>query len=95
MIFAVIVGTILALGGFEPPVALLILAGLLAARVVVDLRWDRWPIIGRVSPYVVYCNNLSRAGEPIEQAWISYAIQLFVFGALLGGAAYAVVRYFL
>ena len=93
MIFAVIVGAILGFSGLAAPVALLILAGSLAAKVVIDLRWDRVPIIGRVSPYVVYCHNLSQAGEPIEQAWISYAMQLFIFGGLLGGAAYALVRY--
>ena len=50
------------------------------------------PVI--ISPCVVYCHNLARAGEPLEQAWISYAMQLVGFGALLGVAAYAAVRYF-
>ncbi|MBI4203536.1 MAG: hypothetical protein HY527_00805 [Betaproteobacteria bacterium] len=52
----------------------------------------RMPVI--ISPCVVYCHNLARAGEPLEQAWISYTMQLVGFGALLGVAAYAAVRYF-
>jgi len=93
MVFALIIGTILGLSGFKTPLALLILAASLVAKVVVDLRWDRLPFFGMPSPFVVYCHNLARAGEPIEQAWLSYAMQLFIFGALLGGSAYAVVRY--
>jgi hypothetical protein len=93
MVFALIIGTILGFSGFKTPLALFILAAALAAKVVVDVRWDRLPFFGLTSPFVMYCHNLARAGEPLEQAWLSYAMQLFVFGALLGVAAYAVVRY--
>lgn len=94
MIFALIVGIILGVSGLGTPLAILILAASLAAKAVVDVLWERVPYLGGVSPFVVYCRNLERAGEPIGQAWISYAMQLLVFGALLGMAAYALVRYF-
>lgn len=93
MIFSGVVGVILGYMKFETPMALLLLTGCLAAKLLLDVRWDRMPIVGTVSPYLVYCRNLSRAGEPVDHAWISYAIQLLVFGALLGGSAYALVRY--
>ena len=95
MLFALIVGTLLGFSGFKAPFAVLLLAAALAVKVLVDVRWRRVPLIGSVSPYVTYCHNLARAGEPIRQARLSYTMQVFLFGGLLGGAAYALVRSFL
>lgn len=93
MIFSIAVGAVLGFSGLAMPWALLVLAASLAVKVLVDVKWDHVPITGRVSPYVVYCYNLAQAGERVEFAWVSYGIQLFVFGMLLGGAAFALVRY--
>jgi hypothetical protein len=94
MLFALIIGVLLGFSGFKTPLAILILAVSLAAKVAVDVRWRRVPLVGSVSPYVVYCHNLARAGEPIGHARLSYTMQVFLFGGLLGGAAYALVRTF-
>ena len=94
MLFAIIIGTILGFSGVKTSLALLILAASLALKALVDVRWRRVPIVGSLSPYVVYCHNLERAGESTSQARLSYAMQLFFFGGLLGGAAYALVRSF-
>jgi hypothetical protein len=93
MIYSVVVGAILGFMKFDTPMALLLLTGCLAVRLLVDVRWDRMPIVGSESPYTVYCRNLSNVGEPVEHAWVSYALQLLVFGVLFGMAAYALVRY--
>lgn len=93
MIFSIAVGVLLGFSGLAVSWALLVLAVCIPVKVFVDVKWDRVPITGRVSPYVVYCYNLSQAGERVEFAWISYGVQLFVFGMLLGGAAFALVRY--
>lgn len=93
MIFALGVGILLGISNLETPAAIFILVAALASKVVLDLKWDRVPVLGRVSPYVVYCHNLERAGEQVEHAWISYAIQLVLFGAVLGAAACGLVRY--
>lgn len=91
MIFAIFVGVVLGLRGVETPMAVVILAAALGAKVVFDVKWERVPYFGAVSPYVVYRQNLQRTGERTDHAWISYAIQLLFFGGLLGGTAYAVV----
>ena len=93
MIFALSVGILLGISNLGTPAAMLTLALALAGKVVVDLKWDRVPFLERVSPYVIYYRNLERAGESTDQAWISYVMQLLFFGALLGAAAYALVRY--
>lgn len=87
MIFGIFIGIILGLRGVDTPVAMLILVAALGIKVVVDVKWDRLPYFGAVSPYVVYRYNLERAGERTRHAWISYALQLLVFGGLLGGTA--------
>ncbi|MDH5535162.1 MAG: hypothetical protein OEZ08_06265 [Betaproteobacteria bacterium] len=91
MLFAILVGIILGLRGVETPIAVAILAAAIGIKVVIDVKWERLPYFGAVSPYVVYRHNLERAGERTDHAWISYALQLLVFGGLLGGTAYVVV----
>jgi hypothetical protein len=94
MIFAFVVGLTLGFKAVDIPMALMFLFGALAAKLIVDVRWERMPLIGLVSPFIVYCHNLERAGEPVTHAWITYALQLLVFGMLAGMATYALVRYF-
>lgn len=91
MLFAVFVGLMLGLRSVDIPLALFALTAALGAKLVVDVKWDRVPFFGVVSPYVVYVRNLERAGESPHHAWISYGLQLFVFGGLAGGTTYAVV----
>lgn len=93
MIFSLGIGILLGTSNLATPAAMLVLAAALAGKVVFDIKWERAPVLGHVSPYVIYYHNLKRAGEPVEQAWISYAIQLLLFGAVLGAAAYGLVRY--
>jgi hypothetical protein len=95
MFFAAIVGLILGLRSIEIAMALVVLAAALALKLVVDVKWERMPFFGVVSPYVIYVHNLGRAGEPTRHAWISYGLQLFVFGGLAGGTTYAVVSMFM
>lgn len=92
MIFAALVGFILGASKVGTPFAFLILACALGIKVVIDLRWERAPIFGTRSPYINYCHNLERAGESTEQAWLSYAMQLFFFGGLIGAGAFTLMR---
>jgi hypothetical protein len=93
MLFSPFVGMVLGAGQLPTPAAILILVIAVGAKILVDLRWYKTPLIGRTSPYVRYCENLERAGESIEQAWLSYAMQLFVFGNILGIGAFALMRW--
>lgn len=93
MIFAALVGFILGASKVATPFALLILACALGIKVVIDLRWEHAPFFGTRSPYITYCHNLERAGESTDQAWLSYAMQLFFFGGLLGAGAFALMRW--
>jgi len=94
MLFAILVGVILGLRGVATPMALAILAAAIGIKIMVDVKWERLPYFGALSPYVVYRHNLERAGERTDYAWISYGLQLLVFGGLLGGTAYVVVSLF-
>jgi hypothetical protein len=91
MILAAFIGLLLGLRSVETPMALLILVAALGVKLVIDVKWERMPFFGDVSPYVVYCRNLEKTGEPTDHAWISYSLQLFLFGGLLGATTYAVV----
>lgn len=93
MFFSALIGMMLGLGQLSAPVALLVLALAISAKIVVDLRWHKTPVIGTTSPYIKYCENLERAGESIEQAWLSYAIQLFFFGGIIGTAFFVLMRW--
>lgn len=93
MFFAALVGMILGLGQLSTPIALLVLTLAIGAKAVIDLRWHKTPLFGTVSPYIKYCENLERAGESIEQAWLSYAMQLFFFGGILGVVCFALMRW--
>jgi len=83
----------LGLSGLKAPAAVAVLAICLIGKAVIDIRWNRVPLLGRISPFVVYCQNLSLSGESTDQAHISYTLQLIVFGLALGAAAYSAVRF--
>ena len=89
MIFAFVAGIILGVEHSELPVAAAVIAGVMMVKAAIDVIWDRVPVLGLISPFVVYRYNLTQKGEPIDHAWISYSLQLLVFGLALGLATYA------
>jgi hypothetical protein len=90
MIFAFVAGVILGVEHSELPFAAAVIAGVLVAKTMIDVVWDRMPLLGLISPYVVYRHNLAEKGEATEHAWVSYSLQMMVFGMAVGLAAYAV-----
>ena len=93
MLFSAFVGMVLGVGQLATPAAMLMLVIVIGAKIIVDLRWHKTPLIGMTSPYIRYCENLERMGESIEQAWLSYAMQVLFFGGLLGGGCFALMRW--
>jgi K+-transporting ATPase A subunit len=93
MLFALGVGILLGVSNMGTLSAIMLLAVMLMGKVVIDIKYERIPVLDRVSPFVIYCHKLDEAGETVEQAWISYGMQLLLFGAVLGVAAFTVVRY--
>ena len=89
MIFAFVAGIILGIQHSEPTYAAGVIAAVIAVKTVVDIIWDKVPILGLISPFVVYRYNLTQKGEATAYAWISYALQMMVFGMVLGLATYA------
>ena len=73
----------------ELPLAAGVIAGVMAAKAAIDVTWDKVPLLGLISPFVVYRYNLAQKGEPTDYAWISYALQMMVFGMAVGLATYA------
>jgi hypothetical protein len=91
-LYAIVTGALLGLSGIGTGAALFALAAALSVKVLVDVKWERLPLLGWPSPYAVYCHNLAQRGEATDHAWVSYVIQLFAFGLLGGWAAYALLR---
>jgi ABC-type nitrate/sulfonate/bicarbonate transport system permease component len=89
-----VIGAALGLAGVGTPAALVGLAVALAAKIVVDVTWQRLPVVGWPTAYAVYCYNLAQRGELTEHAWLSYVLQLLGFGLVVGWAAYALLKYF-
>ncbi|HET7597527.1 MAG TPA: hypothetical protein VFK15_11395 [Burkholderiales bacterium] len=92
MIFSALIGAVLGFTGIPAPLALLGLAGALAGKLFVDLRWRKLPLVGSLSPFIVYCHNLQQRGESTEQAHLSYAMQFLFFGGSIGVALFALAR---
>ena len=89
MIFAFVAGILLGIQHSELPYAIGVIAAVIAVKTVIDVTWDKVPLLGLISPYVVYRYNLAQKGEAIVHAWVSYAVQMMVFGMALGLATYA------
>lgn len=89
MIFAFVAGIILGIQHSEPAYAAGVIAAVIAVKTVVDVIWDKVPLLGLISPFVVYRYNLTQKGEATAHAWISYALQMMIFGMALGLATYA------
>ncbi len=93
MIFALLLGAILGFTSLEVPFALVVLVALLALKAIVDVRFERIPLIGMPSPFLMYCHNLAERGEETGHAWFSYALQLMVFGVIFGGGLFIFARW--
>ena len=89
MIFAFVTGIVLGIQHIEPVSAAVVIATVIAVKTAIDVIWDKVPFLGLISPFVVYCYNLTQKGEATNHAWISYALQMMVFGMALGLATYA------
>lgn len=93
MLFALFAGAIL---GFMPLSALsafLVLFFMLLLKAVIDVRYEKMPLFNSSSPFLMYCHNLAESGEETGFAWISYGLQLVVFGMIFGGGLLAFARY--
>jgi len=88
MIFAFVAGIMLGMEHSGPGLAAGVIAGIMAVKAAIDVIWDKVPLLGLISPYVVYRYNLTQKGETTDHAWVSYSLQLVVFGTALGLATY-------
>jgi len=93
MLFALLTGAILGFMPMPAPAAFVALAALLGLKVLIDVRYEKMPFLNSPSPFLMYCHNLAERGEETGYAWISYALQLFVFGMVFGGGLLAFARY--
>ncbi len=93
MLFALILGAILGFVPLTTPVAFLVLAAALALKAFIDVRYEKLPYINQPSPFLLYCHNLDERGEATGFAWVTYSLQLIVFGMIFGGALLAFGRF--
>jgi hypothetical protein len=95
-----IMSFVIALGAFlgfitpqNPVLALSVLAAVLIAKGIFDVRYSHVKVFNRPSPFLHYCKNLMERDEEISGAGFSYMLQLVIFGMLTGGGMYALVRF--
>jgi len=93
MLFALILGAILGFVPLSTPAAFAVLAVALVLKAFLDVRFEKMPLFNSPSPFLLYCHNLAERGEQTNFAWISYALQLIVFGLIFGGALLAFARF--
>lgn len=89
MIFAFVAGIILGIQHSELAYSAGVIAAVIGVKTAIDVVWDKVPLLGLISPFVVYRYNLAQKGEATDYAWVSYALQMMVFGMALGLATYA------
>lgn len=93
MLFALLAGAILGFIPMPTSAAFLLLLVLLSLKAIIDVRYEKMPLFNSASPFLLYCHNLAERGEDTGYAWISYALQLIVFGMIFGGALMAFGRF--
>ncbi|RPJ47951.1 MAG: hypothetical protein EHM16_04325 [Betaproteobacteria bacterium] len=93
MLFALLFGAILGFTPLPTPVAFGVLAAALVLKAFVDVRFEKLPFFDAPSPFLIYCHNLAERGEETGYAWITYALQLVVFGLIFGGGLLGFARY--
>jgi len=93
MLFALLLGAILGFTSLEIPAAIVVLVAALAMKIIIDVRFEKIPLLGMPSPFLLYCHNLAERGEATGHAWFSYALQLMVFGGIFGGGLFAFARW--
>jgi hypothetical protein len=91
---------VIALGAFlgfivphNPELAISVLAVLLVAKGIFDVRYSHLQLFKQPSPFLHYCKNLMDRDEDISHAAFSYLLQMVIFGLLAGGGMYALVRF--
>ena len=91
---------VIALGAFlgfivphNPVLVLSVLAVLLLAKGIFDVRYSHLQLFKKPSPFLHYCKNLMERDEDISHAAFSYLLQMLVFGMLAGGGIYALVSF--
>lgn len=93
MLFAIALGAFLGYIALDPMLALPVLAAVLIAKGVFEVRFSHRKLLNRPSPFLHYCQNLMERDEDIANAGFSYLLQLVIFGMLAGGGLYALVRF--
>lgn len=93
MLFALFLGAILGFTPLPVPAAFLVLLTALGLKALVDVRYEKLPFFDSPSPFLLYCHNLAERGEQTGYAWISYTLQLVVFGMIFGGGLLAFARF--
>lgn len=93
MLFGLLLGAILGFVPLPTPVAFIVLAVALVVKAAVDVRFEKLPLFDSPSPFLLYCHNLAERGEETGYAWISYSMQLVIFGLIFGGGLLAFARF--
>ncbi len=93
MLFALLTGAVIGFIPLPTSAAFLLLLVLLSLKAMIDVRFEKMPLFNSPSPFLLYCHNLAERGEDTGYAWISYVLQLIVFGMIFGGALLAFGRF--
>ena len=93
MLLVIALGAFLGYLALDPILALPVLAAVLIAKGIFEVRFSHLKVFNRPSPFLHYCQNLMERDEEISHAAFSYLLQLVLFGLLAGSGMYALVRF--
>jgi hypothetical protein len=94
MIYAVVLGVLLAVGGASAMTAVVLIIPLIVAHVVWEIVFLKLPITRSDSPYALYVQNLRTQGDSGRQAWMGYLLQSCIFWIPVALIAYFAAAYF-
>lgn len=93
MIFAAIVGAVLAASDVRTATAIFALSGFVLVKGLVEVGFRRGFISGAESPYQLYRQELERSGGGGTRPWIGYLLQMLFFGVAIGMLVYGIGRF--
>jgi len=94
MIFAILLGILLATNNASIMTAAMVIVPFIAAHALWEIAFEKMLITGTQSPYVLYVQNLGVQGDKPDRPWIGYLIQSCLFWIPSALLAYFLVNFF-
>lgn len=92
MIYGLFVGIIMGVGNAPVAMTLLTIPALLSVKAGYEILMRKSWLTGDDSDYVLYVREIEKTETAPARLWVSYTVQLLLFGSLVGYAAFFAAR---